>query len=92
MNFEFEFEQGSDCFMVTGQVAYEPAEYDDDGCPVRHTEVFTEVVVAKYDNEQDDYIDLPKAEADKWFEANKADISERITDMAADAYEQAQER
>jgi len=87
MNFEFEFEQRSDCFMVTGLVAYVPSEYDDDGCPVRHNEVFTEVVVSKYDNERDDYIDLPKAEADKWFEANKANISERIYDMAADARE-----
>lgn len=94
--YDYEYEEvevGENCFYVQGSYEVQPVGCDPYGEPEGYNEVWhVPAIVAKYDDEKQDYVDLPSDEAAAWWEAHQQLVKDRVADDAVAFWEAQAER
>ena len=85
--FEVEIDKGdTGCFLVEGEHDWHATGMGSEGEPTGCIDTWHKVTVSKYDDDQLKWVELPKDEADAFFEANKGEVMEHVIAEAEDAY------
>ena len=84
--FEVEIDKGdAGHFLVEGEHDWQATGMGPEGEPTGTVDTWEKVAVSKYDNELLKWVELPQDEADTFFEANKGEVLEHVSNEAADA-------